>query len=67
MIQGIWDQFLKIIEEEAGSRVVETWFKAVSLSEWDSLQRIIYLEAPNAFVKDWIIGNYLSLIQLHLG
>lgn len=67
MIQGIWNQFLKIIEEEEGSRVVETWFKAVSLYEWDSLQHIIYLQAPNAFVKDWIIGNYLSLIQLHLG
>lgn len=67
MIQGIWEEFLKIAKEEAGSRVVETWFKAVSLYQWDSLQQIAYLQAPNTFVKDWIIGNYLDLIKLHLG
>jgi len=67
VIQGIWDQFLNIIREEAGSRVVETWFKAVSLYQWDSLQHTVFLQAPNAFVKDWIVGNYLDLIQLHLG
>jgi chromosomal replication initiator protein len=67
VIQGIWDQFLKIVKEEAGSRVVETWFKAVSLYQWDSLRRTVFLQAPNAFVKDWIVGNYLDLVQLHLG
>jgi len=66
-MQGIWDQFLKILKEEAGSRVVETWFKAVSLQQWDSLGNTVYLEAPNNFVKDWIVGNYLELVRLHLG
>jgi len=66
-MQGIWDQFLKILREEAGSRVVETWFKAVSLQQWDSLGNTVYLEAPNNFVKEWIIGNYLELVRLHLG
>lgn len=67
MIQGIWDQFLKIAKDEAGSRVVETWFKAVSLYRWDSLAQTVYLQAPNSFVKDWIIGNYLDLVKLNLG
>jgi len=67
VMQGIWDQFLKILKEEAGSRVVETWFKAVSLQRWDSLQNTVYLEAPNNFVKEWIVGNYLDLVRLHLG
>lgn len=66
-MQGIWDQFLKILKEEAGSRVVETWFKAVSLQQWDSLQNTVYLEAPNNFVKEWIVGNYVELVRLHLG
>ncbi|MCK5633114.1 chromosomal replication initiator protein DnaA [bacterium] len=66
MIQGIWDQFLKIVKEEAGSRVVETWFKAVTLYEWDSIRSIVYLQAPNSFVKDWILGNYNELVQHHL-
>ena len=67
MVQGIWDQFLTIVKEEAGSRVVETWFKAVSLQQWDSFNNTVYLQAPNSFVKDWIVRNYVDLIQLHLG
>lgn len=67
MIQGIWDQFLDIVREEAGSRVVETWFKAVTLYQWEPSHQTVYLQAPNTFVKDWIVGNYLHLIQLHLG
>jgi len=67
IVQEIWDQFLHIAKEEAGSRVVETWFKAVSLVKWDPAKRIAYLQAPNKFVKDWITRNYLELIQLHLG
>lgn len=67
IVQEIWDQFLHIAKEEAGSRVVETWFKAVSLIKWDPAKRIAYLQAPNKFVKDWITRNYLELIQLHLG
>ena len=66
MIKDIWDEFLTIVRQEVGSRVVETWLKAVSLSQWDTIQKIIYLQAPNAFVKDWIVSNYIPLIQLHL-
>jgi len=64
--QGIWENFLKIIKEEAGSRVVDTWFKAVSLYEWDSVNKIVYLRAPNTFIKDWISSNYDDLICVHL-
>jgi len=64
---GIWEDFLKIIKEEAGSRVVDTWFKAVSLYQWDSFNKVVYLLAPNTFVKDWISSNYVELIRLHLG
>jgi len=66
VVQRIWEDFLKIAKEEAGSRVVETWFKAVSLYEWDAMNKVAYLRAPNAFVKDWISSNYTGLIQLHL-
>ena len=64
---GIWDDFLTIISQEVGSRVVDTWFKAVTLRQWDPAHQVVYLEAPNPFVKDWIKSNYLSLIQFHLG
>src|SRR6185437_14858794 len=63
----IWEDFLIIAREEVGSRVVETWFKAVSLQQWDSVQKVAYLQAPNAFVRDWIKNNYLHIFQVHLG
>ncbi len=67
MLTGIWDEFLTLAKEEAGSRVVETWFKAVSLYRWEPLQKAVYLQAPNTFVKDWIKNNYIPLFQMHLG
>ena len=66
MVHDIWLEFLKIVKEEAGSRVVETWFKAVTLQQWDQHNKIVYLNAPNTFVQDWIKGNYIPLIELHL-
>ncbi len=63
MTSGIWEEFLLLVKEEAGSRVVDTWFKAVSLRSWDSRDQIVYLEAPNQFVRDWIKNNYIPLIQ----
>ena len=67
IINDVWEAFLAIAKEEAGSRVVETWLRAVSLRQWDVLNKVVYLEAPNAFVRDWIKANYLSLFERHLG
>lgn len=67
MIANIWETFLAILHEEVGSRIVETWFKAVTLDKWDAVENTVYLRAPNTFVKEWIKSNYLSLFQLHLG
>lgn len=66
MITNVWEEFLDIIRQEVGSRVVETWFKAVSLQVWDADQKVVYLQAPNMFVQNWIASKYMSLIQAHL-
>src|SRR5437867_1297682 len=66
-MQFIWEDFLKIAREELGSRVVETWFKAVSLSRWDAIEKVVYLQTPNAFVCNWLEKNYRSIFQIHLG
>lgn len=66
MVNQIWREFLAIAREEAGSPVVETWFKAISCLFWDMHKKIIYLKAPNPFIKDWIIKHYLPLLQKHL-
>lgn len=67
MLDSIWENFLKIIREEAGSRVVDTWFKAACLHEWDSIQKVVYIQVPNTFVRDWMSSNYIDLIAFHLG
>lgn len=66
MLQGIWDEFLLIVRQEAGSQVVETWLKAVVLEQWDALNKTAHIKAPNSFVKDWIKNNYLNLFNMHL-
>ena len=67
VVTDIWDQLLSIVGQEAGTRVVDTWFKALSLCRWDQGAQTVYLEAPNAFVKDWVHNHYVSLLQFHLG
>jgi chromosomal replication initiator protein len=63
----VWEDFLKIIREEVGSRIVETWFKAVTLSHWDASKKTMYLQVPNAFIKQWVSTHYTKLFQYHLG
>jgi len=67
VVGQIWEDFLTIVRDEMGSRVVETWFKAVSLRQWDSENNVVYLEAPNSFVREWIKSNYMQMIQFQLG
>lgn len=66
MLSTIWEQFLSIVREEAGSRVVETWLKAVSLYDWNALDKKVHILAPNTFVKEWIKANYSEVFNVHL-
>lgn len=66
-LDNIWQEFLKIVNEEVGSRVVETWFKAVIFEQWDSNSKTAYLKAPNTFVKEWVKSKYQELFKIHLG
>ncbi len=65
-MHSVWEDFLTVAREELGSRVVETWFKAVSLFRWDTLEKVIYLQTPNAFVCNWIEKNYRHIFHVHL-
>ena len=66
VIESIWEEFLKIVAQEAGSHVVQTWLKAVCLTRWDAFEKVVYLAAPNLFIKEWIKTNYNLLFQVHL-
>ncbi|MFA6535361.1 MAG: chromosomal replication initiator protein DnaA [Candidatus Babeliales bacterium] len=65
-MQLIWDEFLKLIKQEAGSQIVETWFKAVSLQDWNTATGAITLKTPNQFVSKWIQEHYIELLKKHL-
>jgi chromosomal replication initiator protein len=67
VLHTVWEDFLTIAREELGSRVVETWFKAVSMTRWDAQEKIVYLQTPNAFVCNWIDKNYRAIFNVHLG
>jgi chromosomal replication initiator protein len=66
VLERVWQDFLQIAREEEGSRVVETWLKAVTLERWDSLEQKVVLLAPNVFVKDWLHAHYIRLFEVHL-
>ena len=63
----VWKEFLDIVREEAGSRIVETWFKAIVFDRWDASQKTVHLVAPNSFVYNWVRKHYMNMMQLHLG
>lgn len=65
-MQLIWEEFLKIVKEEAGSQVVETWFKAVFLKLWDPITKKIVLLMPNQFVSKWVQEHYFNIIKINL-
>lgn len=65
-MQLIWEEFLNIIKEEAGTQVVETWFKAVTLERYSPEINTVFLHMPNTFVSNWIQEHYSELIKTHL-
>lgn len=64
--EQVWQDFLKIVKEEVGSRVVETWIKAVTISGYDAIKHELYIVAPNIFVKNWVEIHYKELFVKHL-
>ena len=65
MIEQVWNDFLNIVRVELGSRIVETWFKAVTFSRYDMAKQTAYIAAPNSFVKEWIQRHYKDVFDIH--
>jgi chromosomal replication initiator protein len=66
VIAHIWEELLKIVEQEVGNHVVQTWLKAVTFKGWSPQEGVAYLEVPNQFVRSWIQSNYQMLLEIHL-
>jgi chromosomal replication initiator protein len=57
----IWKKTQKSIREQIGETSYETWFSSLSVSEKDS--KTLLIETPDEFFKNWIIENYLKIIE----
>ncbi len=62
----VWQELLQILTEEVGSRAVETWFKAITFSQYDAATKTVYVTAPNTFVRDWVASQYRDILKTHL-
>jgi len=66
ILDTLWSEFIKMLTVEVGSRVVETWFKAITLERWDARAKVIHLKARNAFIQEWVYAHYQQIIVKHL-
>ncbi len=59
-----WQECLPKLKETLGETIFETWILPLSLQEEKSQQAgELVLEAPDPFFRDWVLRNYLSVIQ----
>jgi chromosomal replication initiator protein len=64
LVGKAWQDCLARIKEILGQTVFETWILPLVLQEEESQRsQGLILEAPDPFFKDWVIKNYLSIIQ----
>ena len=58
------------LERRIGKQSFDTWFKPLQISS-STRDEILYISAPNAVVRDWVLGHYgtaleESLVELQL-
>lgn len=61
----IWNNFLRLVKNEAGNQVVDTWLKSVFLLSFEKNDNKLTFSVPNQFVNSWIKKNYLDLFKKH--
>lgn len=56
-----WDKTVKMLQEKLSQQNFETWIRPIRIASMDGDQ--VNLRVPNRFFRDWLIENYLALIQ----
>lgn len=57
----IWSDAKEVIKKRIGEKNLRGWFSCVNAKSVKN--QTIVLEVPNEFFQDWLINNYLELIQ----
>jgi chromosomal replication initiator protein len=59
--EDLWNNAFSKIHEKVGDSVFELWFKPMKLLQLKD--KIVSIEIPNRFFKDWVEDNYPNLIS----
>ncbi len=58
--QQLWNKILATLKDEVNPQIFNTWFSTLNPAALDNNH--LTLEAPHAFIGDWIEENYLSAL-----
>jgi chromosomal replication initiator protein len=60
-LESIWAEGTNIIKEKVSQQNFDTWIRPIRISSIE--ENNIYLSVPNKFFREWLIENYLSIIN----
>jgi chromosomal replication initiator protein len=60
-LESIWAEGTNIIKEKISQQNFDTWIRPIRIYSIE--ENNIYLSVPNKFFKEWLIENYLSIIN----
>ena len=59
-IAEYWSVVCSELKKELGDPVMNSWIAPLRFGEY--IDKVLYLRAPTAFLRDWVAGNYVSKI-----
>ncbi len=59
-ITEYWSVVCSELRKELGDPVINSWIAPLRLEKYEN--KVLSLRAPTAFLKDWVIGNYVPRI-----
>jgi chromosomal replication initiator protein len=62
-LNGLLTDFLALVKQELGARIIDTWFKSITIDYYDAITNKIILGVPNPFIEQWLQKNYTECCQ----
>lgn len=59
---NLWDQICRVIKPKVGETAFDAWLKPAR-PKLDEAARVLILEVPNDFTRDWIIQHYELILR----
>lgn len=58
-----WNNALEQIRANVSEKVYNTWFKIITLENYDEASNVIILQVPSPFVAEYLEENYVDLLK----